>query len=113
MLYMDLIIYTLVVVAGQGGYGGEPGEGGPEPYGPESYGPASPYDDDEDDEEEDPYGGYQMPYPQPYPQSYSQPEYTGVQETEDSVEVRSPGINRMTRSIGKRPSRSMKNLQDV
>lgn len=103
---MYLIIYTIVVVAGQGGYGGEPGQGSPESYGPES-----PYDDDDDDE--DPYGGYQMPYPDSYSQAgYHHPEFTPVQEEEDSVEVRSPGINRIARSILKRPLKSPKSLQD-
>lgn len=106
---MYLIIYALVVVAGQGGYGGEPGQGSPE-----SYGPGSPYDEDEDDDDdEDPYGGYQMSYPDSYSQAgYQQPEFTPVREEEESVEVRSPGINRVARSILKRPFKSPKSLQD-
>ncbi|XP_073535930.1 collagen alpha-1(XIV) chain isoform X1 [Phyllobates terribilis] len=94
--------------AGYGGYGGDPGQGSPE-----SYGPGNPYDDDDDDEREDPYGGYQMAYPDSYSHTgYHQQEFTQVQEGEDSVEVRSPGINRRARSILKRPSKSLKDLQD-
>ncbi|KAG9471533.1 hypothetical protein GDO78_014446, partial [Eleutherodactylus coqui] len=95
--------------AGYGGYGSEPGQGSPG-----SYGPGSPYDEDdeEDEEEEDPYGGYQVPYPNSYSQvGYHQPELTPVREG-DSVEVRSPGINRFSRSISKRPSESLNKHQD-
>ncbi|XP_075070110.1 collagen alpha-1(XIV) chain isoform X2 [Mixophyes fleayi] len=93
--------------AGYGGYGGQPDEGNNE-----QYGPASPYDDD-DDEEPDPYGGYHVQYPDSYSQAgYLQPQFTPVQEEEESMEVRSPGISRFGRSILQRPSESLNDEQD-
>ncbi|KAM8966281.1 collagen alpha-1(XIV) chain isoform 2-T2 [Pelodytes ibericus] len=96
--------------AGYGGY--DPTDQDPDnPMGPHnSY---QVYEREDNYDEEEPYD----PYPVPYPQSYQDPRYnqqerTPVQDEIESMEVRSPGISRIARSIRKRPSRSMKVLQD-
>ncbi|XP_041104554.1 collagen alpha-1(XIV) chain-like isoform X4 [Polyodon spathula] len=65
---------------------------------------------DEEEEEEDPYAGYtsysqqpQNPYPAPHP----------VQPETDSIEVRSPGSYRVSRSISKRKAKSTDKKTDI
>ncbi|XP_033848470.3 collagen alpha-1(XIV) chain-like isoform X1 [Acipenser ruthenus] len=68
------------------------------------------HDSYDDEEEEDPYAGYtsypqqpQNPYPAPHP----------VQPETDSIEVRSPGSYRVSRSISKRKAKSTDRKTDI
>ncbi|KAM4706318.1 collagen alpha-1(XIV) chain isoform 1-T1 [Rhinophrynus dorsalis] len=95
------------------GYGIGGGYGSPSHHDQDSPPPHNSYhggyDDDDDDEEQDPYGSYPVPYPQSYPSPhYSEPEG----ENTETLEVRSPGIQRFSRSILKSLDKSMDDLQE-
>ncbi|XP_043922855.1 collagen alpha-1(XIV) chain isoform X2 [Protopterus annectens] len=75
------------------------------------YNPEDPYDEEEQ-ETYISHGSYPRPVPYPrlsYPQPQPlQPEFTPVQEDEDSIEMRSPGMARNTRDLSKRNIRTSK-----
>ncbi|XP_063307174.1 collagen alpha-1(XIV) chain isoform X2 [Pelobates fuscus] len=94
-----------------GGYGDptDPEDNRIQPHDPyQVYDPEDGYDD-----ERESYDPYPVPYPQAYQDPrYSQPEFSPVQEETESLEVRSPGISRIARSILKRAYKSNQELQD-
>ncbi|XP_053571296.1 collagen alpha-1(XIV) chain isoform X1 [Bombina bombina] len=75
----------------------------------------SRYDEDDDDrDDEQPYGSYPVPYPQSYlDPRQSQQEFTPVEEEEESMEVRSPGISRLVRNVVNRLDKSKKYVKEV